>query len=50
MKVCIADHYNPRFGDIPAGSLWDDESPYVDDDNFADVDDVADDDDESEED
>lgn len=39
MKVCISTHTVPSFGEIPAGSLWDDESPFVvEADCFADVD------------
>jgi hypothetical protein len=38
VKVCISSHELPEFGVIPAGSLWDDESPYVvEADCFADV-------------
>ena len=38
MKVCIKTHTVASFGEIPEGSLWDDESPYVvDDDCFAEV-------------
>jgi len=40
VKVCHTDHVNPSFGEIPAGSLWEDDSPYVDDEHFADVVDV----------
>lgn len=29
MKVCITEHHVAGFGDIPAGSLWDDDSPFV---------------------
>ena len=29
MKRCIEDHLVPGFGLVPAGSLWDDDSPYV---------------------
>lgn len=36
MKVCIEAHDAPGFGHIPAGSLWDDESPFAQDaDKFA---------------
>lgn len=35
MKVCITAHTSPLFGEIPVGSLWADDSPYVLDD-FAD--------------
>lgn len=39
VKVCISTHTVPSFGEIPAGSLWEDESPYVvEADCFADVD------------
>ena len=31
MKRCTVTHQAPTFGTIPAGSLWDDDSPYVDD-------------------
>lgn len=44
MKVCIEAHVSPLFGEIPAGSLWADNSPYVLDDFahcFADVDEPA---------
>lgn len=38
MKVCIEAHRVASFGEIPEGSLWDDDSPYiVDDAKFADV-------------
>ena len=38
MKVCIEAHHVPSFGEIPEGSLWDDDSPYVvDESKFADV-------------
>ena len=29
MKVCIKAHTVASFGEIPVGSLWDEESPYV---------------------
>ena len=29
MKVCIEMHVNKLFGEIPDGSLWDDDSPYL---------------------
>ena len=29
MKRCTQDHHAPGFGLVPAGSLWDDDSPYV---------------------
>ena len=38
MLVCIREHVAPGFGVIPAGSLWDPESPHVvEADCFADV-------------
>ena len=38
MKVCTIAHHVPTFGDIPEGSLWADDSPYVVElDKFADV-------------
>lgn len=47
MKRCIKAHHVDAFGDIPVGSLWDDDSPHiVDEANFVDVDAPADDDDE----
>jgi hypothetical protein len=47
MKRCIEAHSVPEFGDIPVGSLWADDSPYVTDDAlFVDVDTPTDDDDE----
>lgn len=37
MKVCTVTHRVDGFGEIPAGSLWDDDSPYaVGFDRFAD--------------
>jgi hypothetical protein len=40
MKVCIETHLVAAFGEIPEGSLWDDDSPYlVDESKFVDVDD-----------
>ena len=33
MKICIKAHHVPTFGDIPEGSLWDDDSPFVLDEN-----------------
>lgn len=42
MKVCVKAHTSSMFGDIPEGSLWADDSPYVLDDyadHFAPVDD-----------
>lgn len=29
MKRCVETHVAPGFGEIPAGSLWDDDSPYI---------------------
>lgn len=29
MLRCVKDHHVDGFGVIPAGSLWDDDSPYV---------------------
>lgn len=29
MKVCIEAHVSPLFGEIPLGSLWEDDSPYL---------------------
>jgi hypothetical protein len=38
MKVCVETHEAPGFGTIPEGSLWEDDSPYlVDEDKFVDV-------------
>lgn len=37
MKVCTVEHSNPGFGFIPVGSIWDDDSPFVDDAHFGDV-------------
>ena len=38
MKVCTVEHHAPRFGLIPVGSLWADDSPFATaDDCFADV-------------
>lgn len=34
MKVCTETHTRPGFGVIPAGSLWADDSPYIDDEHF----------------
>lgn len=31
MLRCITAHHVPGFGDVPTGSLWADESPYVTD-------------------
>jgi len=38
MKRCIEAHTVAAFGEIPEGSLWDDDSPYITDESkFADV-------------
>lgn len=29
MKRCIETHHVPSFGEIPAGSTWDDDSEYI---------------------
>lgn len=29
MKICTTTHRVPSFGEIPEGSLWADDSPYV---------------------
>ena len=29
MKICTKTHVNPTFGEIPEGSLWEDDSPYI---------------------
>ena len=29
MKRCIKTHIVAGFGEVPAGSLWDDDSPYA---------------------
>ena len=29
MKICTTTHTVPSFGEIPKGSLWADDSPYV---------------------
>ena len=42
MKRCHTTHINPLFGEIPAGSVWDDDSPFTDDEHFADADAVPD--------
>ena len=48
MKRCITAHYVDAFGDIPVGSLWADDSPYVTDEaHFVDADTPTDDDEES---
>lgn len=33
MKRCIEAHTVAAFGDIPVGSLWDDDSPYITDES-----------------
>lgn len=33
MKRCIETHTVLSFGEIPEGSLWDDDSPYLEDDS-----------------
>ena len=33
MKRCITTHTVASFGTVPSGSLWDDDSPYLSDDN-----------------
>jgi len=39
MKRCIKAHTVAGFGDIPQGSLWDDDSPYITDESmFVDAD------------
>lgn len=38
MKVCVETHRVASFGEIPEGSLWADDSPYLEDaSKFADV-------------
>ena len=34
MKRCIEAHHVAAFGDIPAGSLWADDSPYITDESL----------------
>lgn len=29
MKVCTKEHVDPKFGVIPVGSIWEDDSPHV---------------------
>jgi len=39
MKRCIKAHTTKAFGDIPVGSLWADDSPYIENEaNFVDAD------------
>lgn len=38
MKRCTETHRHPSFGEIPEGSMWDDDSPYLNDISFEDVD------------
>jgi hypothetical protein len=39
MKRCIKAHHVDAFGDIPVGSLWADDSPYIEvPANFVDAD------------
>ena len=39
MKRCIEAHVVASFGEIPVGSLWADDSPYIEDDSkFVDAD------------
>lgn len=35
MKVCTETHHASGFGEIPAGSLWADDSPFAQGDQFA---------------
>lgn len=38
MKRCIKAHHVDAFGDIPVGSLWADDSPYIEHEgNFVDA-------------
>lgn len=38
MKVCTVTHTVAGFGEVPSGSLWDDDSPFVVEfDKFADI-------------
>jgi hypothetical protein len=42
MKVCIAEHHAPGFGQVTVGSLWADDSPYITEAGcFADLDEPA---------
>jgi hypothetical protein len=39
MKRCIETHTVAAFGEVPAGSLWADDSPYIEDESlFVDAD------------
>jgi hypothetical protein len=40
MKVCTIAHEAPGFGFVPVGSLWDDDSPFLTEDNDMFFDDV----------
>jgi hypothetical protein len=40
VKVCTIAHEVPGFGHVPVGSLWDDDSPYLTEDNDMFFDDV----------
>lgn len=42
MKICIETHTATGFGEIPEGSLWDDDSEYVTKKNAKHFKDVAD--------
>lgn len=33
MKRCVTTHTMTGFGEIPAGSLWDDDSPFLTDES-----------------
>ncbi len=37
MKVCTETHHASGFGEIPAGSLWADDSPFAQGDQFTPV-------------
>lgn len=41
MKRCVIEHEAPGFGRVPVGSLWDDDSPFLTDENEAFFDDVT---------
>lgn len=34
MKVCTETHHASGFGEIPAGSVWEDDSPFAQGDQF----------------